>query len=67
MNTCENCGVEFPTGSGWNACGECLSAQIELALLRELGLNGRKPMRRASPDPRDDASRASEEPNQKTA
>ena len=43
------CGAEFyPDGSGREACGQCLAAQIELTFLRELRLVPRKPMRRAS-------------------
>ncbi len=50
MPTCPQCGLEFfPEGSGWSACGDCVAAEIELGLLRELRLNPRRPMRRASP------------------
>ena len=48
MPKCIECGDEFyPTASGWDACGDCLASKIELALLRELQLGPRKPMRRA--------------------
>ena len=46
--TCVRCGVAFfPEATGWTACADCLAAQIKLALLGELRLGARKPMRRA--------------------
>ena len=49
MPTCDKCGAQFfPQGSGWSACGDCLSAEIEFSLLQELRLGPRKPMRRSS-------------------
>jgi uncharacterized Zn finger protein (UPF0148 family) len=45
---CDQCGVAFfPEATGWTACADCLAAEIELALLGELRLGARKPMRRA--------------------
>ena len=68
MPTCENCGAEFyPEGSGWEACGQCLAAQIELALLRELRLVPRKPMRRAPTGNSDEKAENMDGPSRKIA
>ena len=49
MPECDSCGAQFfPEGSAWSACADCLAAEVELSLLRELRLGPRKPMRRAS-------------------
>jgi hypothetical protein len=49
MPKCDMCGAQFfPEGSGWSACADCLAAEVELTLLKELRLGPRKPMRRGS-------------------
>ena len=49
MPKCDRCGAQFfPEGSAWTACADCLAAEVERTLLRELRLGPRKPMRRAS-------------------
>ena len=49
MPKCDSCGAQFfPEVSAWSACADCLAAEVELTLLRELRLGPRKPMRRAS-------------------
>jgi hypothetical protein len=68
MPKCDSCGAQFfPEGSGWSACADCLAAEVELTLLRELRLGPRKPMRRASAtsNERDDTQETGE--SRKTA
>jgi hypothetical protein len=53
MPTCLLCGASFsPQVPGWGnaVCGNCIAAQIELALMGGLSLTDRKPLRRASGD-----------------
>ena len=53
MATCLSCGASFsPQVPGWGdvVCGNCIAAQIELALMGGLSLTDRKPLRRASFD-----------------
>ena len=53
MATCLLCGASFsPQVPGWGnaVCGNCIAAQIELALMGGLSLTDRKPLRRASGD-----------------
>jgi hypothetical protein len=58
MSQCEQCGAAFySTSASWGdrTCGDCLANQIELSLMLNTLGEQRKPMRRATPGPADDA------------
>ena len=58
MSQCEQCGAAFYSASaswGDRTCGDCLANQIERSLMLNTLGEPRKPMRRSTHGPADDA------------